>query len=112
MPISRWETATREIAIRSASSCWVQPALVRRRAIRAPSRSTLIRSAWLRTSGQGALLLDAKERQVGLDHALNERREVDRRLPAEAIAGLGRVANQQIDLGRAHETLILNDMRS
>ena len=41
--------------------------------------------------------------QVGVDHHRDEVLEVDRRLPSEALPGLGGVAHQQVDLGRADE---------
>ena len=42
-------------------------------------------------------------REVGLDHHLDERVEAHRRLPAELLARLGRIADEQIDLGRPVE---------
>lgn len=39
--------------------------------------------------------------QVGLDHLLNKSIELDVALPAELLVGLGRVAEQELDLGGA-----------
>ena len=40
---------------------------------------------------------------VGVDHHHDEPLEVDLRIPAQDLSRLGRVADQEIDLGRAHE---------
>ena len=49
MPASMWETATREIARRSARSVWVQPRFARWSAMRRPSAST----SWPRAMAPG-----------------------------------------------------------
>src|SRR5579885_369202 len=46
------------------------------------------------------------EFEIGLDHHLDELREIDPRLPAENAARLGGIALQQINLGRAQVTRV------
>src|SRR5687768_6658115 len=107
MPISRCDTATLETAMRSASSCCVQPINDRRRPIRCPSVSV---GYGFKGASSGAMrqplgLSLPHHLKVSLDHALDQRREVDRWLPYERLTGLGRVADEQIDLSRPHEAL-------
>jgi hypothetical protein len=48
--------------------------------------------------------------QVGSYHHLDQLLEVNCRTPAELGAGLGSVANQDSDIGRPEETLVLHDV--
>jgi len=48
--------------------------------------------------------------EVIFDHHPHELLEVDLRFPTELLVGFGRVADQQVDLGRTHEAGILLDV--
>src|SRR3954469_13242499 len=47
-----------------------------------------------------------QEVEVGADHQADQLLEVRLRLPAELALGLGRVADEQVDLGRALERVV------
>ena len=51
-----------------------------------------------------------RARHVGVHHHLDELGEADFGLPAELGAGLRRVADEQIDLGRAEELVVDDDV--
>src|SRR5262245_28089150 len=64
----------------------------------APDRSVLPRS----NNAEGAAVGFASCLfQIGLDHHLDEPLEIDFGLPAEPLAGLGRIAQQHVDFRRA-----------
>ena len=54
----------------------------------------------------------AVPREVGVDHHLDELPEPDVGRPPESLPRLARVGDQQIDLRRAHEALVLDDVLS
>jgi hypothetical protein len=49
--------------------------------------------------------------QVGVDHLLDQLPEVNCRMPAQFGMGLGRVTDQDRDIGGPEETLVLDDVR-
>src|SRR5918994_478912 len=53
-----------------------------------------------------ALELPLEQGDVGVDHEVDQALERGLRLPAEHLAGLGRVADQQVDLGGPEELLV------
>src|SRR5918995_2601721 len=53
-----------------------------------------------------ALELPLEQGDVGVDHEVDQALERGLRLPAEHLAGLGRVAHQQVDLGGPEEPLV------
>ena len=111
IPISRCETATREIAARSASSCWVQPSRQRSRAMRWPSVSPAGLSSvrHRRTAGPARRALAAAPGPRPPSAAPASGSRSTAASPAASRA-LRRVADQQIDLGRPHEALVQHDV--
>src|SRR5690606_8679119 len=95
-----WRTvssATLATTVTSAgSTTWTRP--VSRRAAPTPPARTQITGGRPPGSGEVAQLA-AHQRQVGFDHHVHQALERDLGLPAERGASVGRVADQEVDLG-------------
>src|ERR687893_3087684 len=81
-----------------------------RRAAPTPPHSTETVTGGRARGSCDALELPLEQGHVRVDHQVHKALEAGPRLPAEHVAGLGRVADEQVDLGGPEELLVDDDV--
>src|SRR3954454_413083 len=100
---SMWERPSRRPAARSGSTSTPttsQPDSAKATASGSPTYPSPTMPIFITVQTTLAGSVSREQVEIGTDHQTDQLLEVGFRLPAELALGLGRVADQQVDLGR------------